>query len=847
MLYTSGHAADTLCAGTPCLRGSRPVLTVASSRRFPIAGFFGSHEGSWAARFAAAVDRGVQPDETRGMMIDLLGQYKSGWTTVGQQWRSFLRFRKVTGNSGDVLSKATFLSFVRWREERHRQDQEANPGKPRKAGLSIASGLSSLLSAHVKFNGATAEAVGDAAAHGAETMAGLHKKWKSKTKKRAGGESLAFDAAVTDAAITGGLHSDAAAWLRTSALFVCLAVESGSRCDDLQKINVPATLRRLADGNDGQTLQHPDGSMFHADENYNPSECVWQACIGDDSKGVAGKHRGARAWKDMGLRQGGVGLALFAEWAERENAFARIDQDPDAEIFFPGKFYKRSSHDVPRGADSHGWATHYYFDTTKEMGSSKDVWMTDVFAPLLISSGLLDPVLMRTHSGARMAGASFHGARRATSGRGQNASGGNKLPLQRLLMHKNPETQDSYVVINDKARSGVLAPSAVNLAGGIKLAPPGGRLSESARAQSRADQFVRSAIQSVSFRAGIGIAAGPVGAQGTYARSPSGPCFVISHVKGFPCLVLNLVSRATEVVQPGQLSAWPPAAAGQETGSAPRGAGGASATSLTEDDAGAQFAGAHAAVVTPGEATAALTATEWHWVDDAWAVGTWVKHGFRAEGSQCDFFAPSNQFLGLVESIWHSPTEPVAHAWQRRVRFEDGDIADFSASELEEAVASAAVTRPSADADGTSMEARQGGALPWQATTTDTVWQSWPHASTEPHAMRQRSNIMKLALARSAELGQGAAGPPWIGTWRLRPFRRDESSAQAWAPCIVRAVLPQSRDVFIVCPFTRSSGLIKVGESSPWPSKASEAAQGDFWDVQKWREAGGWSHPVQDE
>ena len=819
-----------------------------SFRWFPIAGFFGVHTGSWAARFAAAVDRGVQANETRGMMIDLLGQYKpSGWTTVDQQWRSFLRFRLDTGSSGRVLSEATFLSFVRWREERHRQDQAANPGKPRKAGLSIAQGLSSLLSAHVKFNGATAEAEGDVVAPGAAPMFGLHKKWKSKTKKRAGGESLAFDAAVTDAAITGGLHADAAAWLRTSALLICLAVESGSRCDDLRKINMAATLRRLADGSDGQTLQHPDGSMVHADENYNQSDLVWQACIGDDAKGIAGKHRGAQAWKDMGLRQDGVGLALLSEWAERENAFEQIDRDPSVELYFPGKFYKRSSQDAPRGADSRGWATHYFFDTTQEMGSSKDVWMTDVFAPLLISSGLLDPVLMRTHSGARMAGASFHGARRATSGRGQNASGGDKLPLQRLLMHKNPDTQDSYVVINDKARSSVLAPSAVILAGGIKLAPPSGRLGESARARSRADQFVRSAIESVSFRAGIGITAGPVGAQGTYARSPSGPCFVISHVKGFPCLVLNLASRATEVVQPGQLSVWPPAAAEQETGSAPMDAGGSLAPSLTAEDAGSQASGVHVAAVTPGAATAALAATEWHWVDDAWAVGTWVKHGFRAAGSQCDAFAPSNQFLGLVESIWHSPTEPVAHAWQRRVRFEDGDLADFSVPELEEAVVSAAVTRPSADADGTSMEAQLGGALPWQATTTDTVWQNWPHASTAPYALRQRSNVMKLTLARSSELGQGVAGPPWVGTWRLRPFRRDEASAQAWAPCIVRAVLPQSRDVFIVCPFTGSSGLIKAGESSPWPSKASEAAQEDYWDVRKWREAGGWSHLVQDE
>jgi hypothetical protein len=780
------------------------------------------------------------------MLVDLLGQYKpSGWTTIGQQWRSLLAFQHETGHAGRLLSQATWSAFVSWREQRHAADQAAHPERKRHDGSSIAKSLSTVLSAHTKFNGVTPDAVGESTAKGAKSLSALHKAWKTKSSKRAGGESLAFDAAATDAAITGGLHSDAAPWLRTSALMICLAVESASRCDDLLKINVAATLRRLADGGDGITLAHPDGSMFHADENFNASQTVWQACIGDDSKGVAGKHRGTHAWKDMGLRHEGVGLALFAEWAAREGAFDRLNSNPEAQIFFPGRFLKRSSQDVPRGADSRGWATHFHFDSTRDMGSSKDTWMTDVFAPLLISSGLLDPVLMRTHSGARMAGASFHGARRASSGRGQGANHGDKLPLQRLLMHMNPETQDAYVVINDKARAGVLAPSAVNLGGGITLAPPSGLLGENARALSRAGQFVRSAMEATAFRAKHGVPAAKMGTAGTYARSPHGPCFVISHVHGFPCLVLDLTSRSTEVVQSHHLSAWPPVASPPDTVAVPEGADtfpssvahGPAACGGTEQ-AGDCSPAWQCTADTSSVATPFTEAFEWHWVDTAWGAGSLVKYGALLGGSQCDFFA-NDRHLGVIESIWHSPAGPIEDAWQRRIRFEDGDCADFSVRELEAAVARAIVTRASPALDGTSQAAQQGGALLWRAVTTGTSWQGWAYAQTTPRTRRVRSGSMARALARSADLGDEEAGPPWVGTWRLRRFQRDEAHAPAWAPCIVRAVLPQTLDMLVVCPFTESAGLIKTHESAPWPREEGGAAEEDLWDVQKWREAGG--------
>ena len=784
------------------------------------AGFFIDGPGTWLRLHAEAVHAGMNTDERRTQAQELVDKYKyTGWQKIKQLWNSYKEFVKETGTSLPTLCDAACLAFARWRERKHTKKQRKNGALKKQAGTTISSTVGQLLSCHNYFNGRTADPAALTRAAGAGGGFSAHKKAQSQKHKRSGGESFAIEKNAIDAAVTACMLAGSPRWLRTSGLIIAMAAGGGARFDDLRKMDVAATVARLQDGGDGSSLQFADGTTFANAENYRADKDFFQIAVGSATTGEFGKHRRTVVWKDVGTR-GGTVCRMFQDWYENGPQQSRAES-PSSIIFFPGKFAKRAGRGNAWGVNNQGFPTHYSFDHTTDMGTSKSTWLRDVFSPLCFEEGSIDPALMATKLGASLAAGSFHGIRRGTASAAEAAKA-SRLALQRLLGHKNDDTQDGYKELSATERMAALQPNEVTLGKGAKLPGPPSAVRAEEREAAEHEAFVTSAVRLTAIAAASRSKAGkaqqgvgPGGYAAIISTAAGGaretkPVFVLFGAAG-SSRVLLLRERTVRVVPTATLSRWPAPPEGP--------------AKMRRDDrsqrppmpppparpAQAAFAAflkglGKPALTRPtskgGDGkTSAVTAPR---ARSRWKLGEGIRQGFGTGAANATCFPGTVRwFTGVAECQYFNVQE---QRWNTRFRFEDGETNDLNDDEIQKCISEGAVTRILARGDDVEGQP---------------TWTTFDRGGTNS------SPVNRETLDRSVQVGAEKTTPAaaWRGTWRLRQ-RADGSRA----PCMVRGVMMINNratgNIFITCPFQGTAGVIRAADTLPWTAQCDDT----IWD-----------------
>ena len=793
------------------------------------AGFFKSHPGSWAWRHYTRVASGASEQQRGDAVVTMVNAWKtSTWTTVKQQYTSYQKFRADTGDTSEEICKFSFGNFGEWRYSNFQKRESAKKTTAQKrSGSSVRKGVDLLMGVHRMINGRADDPPESVTKAGARSDADFAKKAAKQKTKRSGGESNTFSGNQVSKGVSEALHKGGGDMLRTSGLLVTLAATSGARWHDLMNMDVKATFRRFCSPDSGATLVHENGEQFTKMEQFQESETVWQYLVGVDSRSSFGKHRGTGCWKDggrlpvRGEPQSGLAFRLLAAWCH-EN----IDWDnEDKEVFFPGQFQRTHSKGNKPGADARGWPTHWRFDPSTEMSpAGRESWMTVVFSSLMLVGGTMDPARIRSLSGGSFADCSFHGNRRSTMTNAE-AADAKPLAIQRLAQHKTADTQNGYKQLSDKDRTTVLIANELQLddEAQLPLLPP--LVATALSEESRREAWVQSARTVIEL--GKADARRPrSGTQGSYARAAGQEVFVLSRVQQAPvALVLFLRDRAARVVEAKEISEWRaveiPRSGPSRRTEANRYTQGKTADQQAadhrrsgEERRNATKPQAGTAKATRDEAKAAEGEHQgeprsWKFVstlsqNEEWAnhdfgdrrvqAGTVIRHAWKDRGT----------FTAVVTETWFD--EEDTGKWQVHLQYEDGDTSDLDEAEFDKYVEEERITPfpPS------THEHTDGIRLPFRAQGCG-LWTSKTGRKTKG---RQK------CLARSTRVEE-APSEAWLGLWRLRKVT-DAEGAQAWIPCQVRGTVKGGETVFVVCPFSATSGVVATGDTQKWKHEGTD-------------------------
>ena len=725
---------------------------------------------------------------------------------MGQLWRSYCTFREDTRNDLPIMCDAAVLAFARWRERQHAAKQGARKGRKTQAGTTIASTISQLKSCFVYFNGVTEDPPNLARAQGVGGGFKSHLKKQAKQHKRGGGQSFGISKDEIDAAVTPTQLADSPRWLRTSGLVIAMAASGAARFDDLRKIDVKATIERLLDGGNGSTRRFGGaGETFANTENYLKDVRIFQVAVGITELLEFGKHRSTVVWKDMGPRDGAA-CRMFVDWYGAGPKQTRALK-PDAIIHFPGKFVKQAGKGARWGVNAQGFPTHYRFDHTIEMGSSKASWLRDIFSALCFENGTIDPALMGTKLGAALAAGSFHGVRRGSCSAAE-AARASRLGMQTQLGHKNDPTQDGYKELSYEDRMQVLGPNEITLGDGATLPDLPHEFSMEGRAAARREAFVESAKRITALAQSDGEHKKSVG-PGGYAAicSPSAgrprtivPVFVL-HGACKRYRVLLLREREIRVVAREALVVWPtPAREPADNFAAPTAEpnGDHSGHGAQPPDSFTAFMAALGGDQDKHEATpkkdSNMRRARSPRTRQDWKLGDGIRQRFGRN---------RQWFTGVAESQYFNAQEQRRNT---RFRFEDNDMNDRTDDELQALIDDNELVRIPKSA----------------ATCGQPTWRTCDRGGSA------NSPTDDKTLATSARVGAASVTPTaaWRATWRLRQ-RADGS----WAPCVVRGVMLRhttpTGEIFITCPFQGTAGVILAKNTRPWTATLGD----EIWDA----------------